>query len=131
MNMDALKKSLFAKLAVYVDDLWEEGAVGDTSNPYGVYSLASTIDGLNNDNDCRQGTVHLDLYYRSFENDLKTLDDLVDTVEYGVKDNPFVSASGFAYDMRQPVRQPNLPVSDEGMHRLRISWTLQYFETTN
>jgi hypothetical protein len=130
MNMDALKQSIFTKLSTYVSDLWEEGAVGETtSNPYGVFSMATTIDGLNNDNDCRQATVHLDLYYRTFDKILKPLDDVADTVENGVQSDPFVSSNGFAFDMKQPVRQSGLPTSDEGMYRMRISWTVQYFET--
>lgn len=73
--------------------------------------------------------LHIDLFYRSAARDISALEVLTDAVENHFSDVPYGVGDGFVYDITAPIRNEELPTSDEFMFRRGLSYTIRYFES--
>lgn len=131
MKSADLKASVYSRLSLYAGNgVYEEGRLPDTlPNPYVVYKFSTEIDGLGDDAYCRQVNVAVDMYYRSTAKDTTPLETLSDAIENGIAANPHQNEAGFSYDFTSPMKNEEMPTTDEFMFRRRLTYTIRYFES--
>jgi len=129
MKTESLKASIYSRLSRY-GTVYEDGRLPDSpANPYCVYALSSSTQGLGDDAYCRQINLSVDMYYRSTTKNTSSLEALSDSIENGIAADPHKNEQGFSYDFTAPIKNEEMPTTDEFMFRRRLTYTLRYFES--